>query len=131
MKCDTLQHQEVSKDFISFRLNRLNYREKYLNQIGSAYLDKENNDFEDEATIYPYAEPIFNYLQNRELAVQPLFQDFMKTDGEINPRMRYILINWLVQIHYNYKLQPETLYLCVALLDRYLLVSLLRFYAYF
>ncbi|CAI2739045.1 unnamed protein product [Dicrocoelium dendriticum] len=81
----------------------------------------ENEDFGDTATVYPYAECIFNYLQDRELLIQPMRPEFINPASEVNPRMRYILINWLVQIHQNYKLQPETLYLCVALLDRYLL----------
>ncbi|CAL8070153.1 unnamed protein product [Calicophoron daubneyi] len=105
-----------------FRNKRSSVRSKFLSTPdGSKFLDCENQDFGDTATVYPYAEPIFNYLQDRELLIQPMRVDFMPKDAQINPRMRYILINWLVQIHHSYKLQPETLYLCVALLDRYLL----------
>ena len=41
-----------------------------------------------------------------------------KTD--INERMRGILVDWLVQVHLKFKLLQETLYLTVAILDRYL-----------
>lgn len=34
--------------------------------------------------------------------------------------MRSILVDWLVQVHKRFKLQTETLYLTVAILDRYL-----------
>lgn len=34
--------------------------------------------------------------------------------------MRAILIDWLVEVHLKFKLVPETLYLTVNLIDRYL-----------
>ncbi|OON23680.1 cyclin domain protein [Opisthorchis viverrini] len=112
----------VQSELKTFRSGRHAIRSRFLVQeSGKKYLDYENEDFGDSATVYPYAEAIFNYLQNRELAVQPMHRDFISADGEVNPRMRYILINWLVQIHHSYKLQPETLYLCIAILDRYLM----------
>ena len=32
--------------------------------------------------------------------------------------MRGILLDWLVEVHYKFKLVPETLYLCINLIDR-------------
>ena len=34
--------------------------------------------------------------------------------------MRGILIDWLVEVHYKFRLLPETLYLTVNIIDRYL-----------
>ncbi len=34
--------------------------------------------------------------------------------------MRGILLDWLVEVHYKFKLVPETLYLCINLIDRLL-----------
>jgi len=34
--------------------------------------------------------------------------------------MRSILVDWLVEVHLKFKLVPETLYLVVNLIDRYL-----------
>jgi len=34
--------------------------------------------------------------------------------------MRSILIDWLVEVHLKFKLLPETLYLTVNIIDRYL-----------
>ncbi|CAH8845937.1 unnamed protein product [Trichobilharzia szidati] len=87
------------------------------------FLEVDQIDFADSATVYPYGESIFDYLQDRELSVQPLTAGFIAPNAEVTPRMRYILINWLVQVHYSYKLQPETLYLTIAIMDRYLLKS--------
>lgn len=38
---------------------------------------------------------------------------------EINVRMRRILIEWLVDVHLKFRLLPETLFLCVSLMDRF------------
>ena len=38
----------------------------------------------------------------------------------INAKMRAILVDWLVEVHLKFKLVPETLYLTVNLIDRFL-----------
>ncbi len=40
--------------------------------------------------------------------------------ADINEKMRAILVDWLVEVHLKFKLMPETLYLTVNLIDRYL-----------
>jgi cyclin B len=44
----------------------------------------------------------------------------MKNQKDINHKMRSILIDWLVEVSNKFKLQPQTLWLCVNILDRYL-----------
>ena len=44
----------------------------------------------------------------------------MDLQDDINERMRSILIDWLVEVHLKFKLVPESLYLTVNLIDRYL-----------
>jgi cyclin B len=39
---------------------------------------------------------------------------------DINEKMRGILIDWLVEVHHKFKLVPESLYLTINLIDRYL-----------
>jgi len=33
--------------------------------------------------------------------------------------MRVVLVNWLVDVHLRFDLKPDTLYLCVSLVDRF------------
>ena len=40
--------------------------------------------------------------------------------NDINSTMRAILIDWLAVVHTKFRLLPETLYLCVNIIDRYL-----------
>ena len=44
----------------------------------------------------------------------------MKNQTDINEKMRAILIDWLIEVHLKFKLLPETLFLTVNLIDRYL-----------
>lgn len=43
----------------------------------------------------------------------------MLKQDDINSKMRAILIDWLVEVHMKFRLVPETLYLCVNIIDRY------------
>ncbi len=45
---------------------------------------------------------------------------YMKRQQDINENVRAILVDWLISVHAKFKLLPETLYLTVNLIDRYL-----------
>ena len=47
---------------------------------------------------------------------------YMANQADINDKMRAILVDWLVEVHLKFKLMPETLFLTVNLIDRYLAV---------
>lgn len=49
--------------------------------------------------------------------------DYMLTQKDVNEKMRSILIDWLVEVHLKFKLLPETLYMTINLIDRYLELS--------
>lgn len=44
----------------------------------------------------------------------------MTRQPHVNAKMRDILADWLVDVHKKYKLRPETLFLTISLVDRYL-----------
>lgn len=44
----------------------------------------------------------------------------MSKQNDINEKMRAILIDWLVDVHLKFKLLPETLFLTINILDRFL-----------
>ena len=44
---------------------------------------------------------------------------YMHNQNDITPRMRGILVDWLVEVHLKFRLEPSTLYLCVHLIDLY------------
>ena len=44
----------------------------------------------------------------------------MGNQSEINSVMRAILVDWIVEVHLKFRLTPETLYLAINIIDRYL-----------
>jgi len=70
-------------------------------------------------SVQEYAPDIKNHLFREELVCLPR-PDYMDSQTDISPKMRAILIDWLVEVHMKHKLCPETLHLTVNLIDRYL-----------
>eukprot|EP01018_Ginkgo_biloba_P024272 Gb_09733 [translate_table: standard] len=67
-----------------------------------------------------YASEIYDHMRIAELKRRPL-PSFMETvQHDINPNMRSILVDWLVEVSEEYKLVPDTLYLAVSYIDRFL-----------
>jgi hypothetical protein len=66
-----------------------------------------------------YIPEIFEHLKEIEFDFLPS-PSYMKNQTDINEKMRGILIDWLVEVHLKFKLLPETLFLTVNLIDRYL-----------
>ncbi|XP_032801542.1 G2/mitotic-specific cyclin-B2 [Petromyzon marinus] len=65
-----------------------------------------------------YVKDIYVYMKTleKEQSVQANYLEGKK----INGRMRSILVDWLVQVQMKFRLLQETLYLTVAIIDRYL-----------
>jgi hypothetical protein len=63
-----------------------------------------------------YITDIWYSLKQQEIC---LTESFMNTQDDINDKMRIILIDWLVDVHYKFSLQTDTLFLAVNIVDRY------------
>ncbi|CAF1589094.1 unnamed protein product [Rotaria magnacalcarata] len=66
-----------------------------------------------------YRQSIFEHLKSVEHIYAPK-ANFMEYQSDINPAMRTILIDWLIEVTDEYKLNDETLFLCVQYVDRFL-----------
>ncbi|KAF3833072.1 hypothetical protein F7725_026737 [Dissostichus mawsoni] len=82
-------------------------------------VDKEDGDMPQLCS--EYVKDIYSYLHVLEVeqAVRPNYMQHY----EITERMRALLVDWLVQVHSRFQLLQETLYLTVAVLDRFLQVQ--------
>eukprot|EP00908_Phaeocystis_cordata_P004397 Transcript_14781.p1 GENE.Transcript_14781~~Transcript_14781.p1 ORF type:complete len:331 (-),score=182.44 Transcript_14781:239-1231(-) len=69
--------------------------------------------------IVPYLQDIHRHYREAE-GLKHASPSYMSKQTDINAKMRAILIDWLVEVHLKFKLMPETLYLTVNLIDRYL-----------
>jgi len=66
-----------------------------------------------------YKDDILAYMRQEEQANRPK-ASYMKKQQDISTSMRSILIDWLVEVSEEYKLNTETLYLAVNYTDRFL-----------
>ncbi|KAH1215207.1 Cyclin-A1-1 [Glycine max] len=79
-----------------------------------------DNIYSDTQLCATYVCDIYKHLRESEEKKRPS-TDFMDTiQKDINVSMRAILVDWLVEVAEEYRLVPETLYLTVNYLDRYL-----------
>lgn len=69
-----------------------------------------------------YAIEIFEHLINTERRLSPSFNYMEQVQHDINPTMRGILIDWLVEVAEEYKLSSENLFLSTNYVDRFLSV---------
>ncbi|VFQ82426.1 unnamed protein product [Cuscuta campestris] len=63
---------------------------------------------------------IYKHLRASESKKRPSTDFMEKVQKDINASMRAILIDWLVEVAEEYRLVPDTLYLTVNYIDRYL-----------
>ncbi len=89
-------------------------------------LDKEDEG--DPLMVSEYVVEIFNYLLSLERQTMPN-PNYIDTQRDLAWKMRGILMDWLIQVHTRFRLLPETLFLAVNIVDRFLsarTVSLVR-----
>lgn len=100
--------------------------EAFSNQMYTLMLrDIDEEDGDNPQLVSEYAKDIYNYMMTLESQV-PIRQNHLSKQLEVNARMRCILVDWLIQVHQRFHLLQETLFLTVAILDRYLQVSLVK-----
>jgi len=118
-------NMEVDRDF-GYKTNEIS---SHLNveglQIENIFGEKncmsnvKSNEIYDPQKVPDYIEEIYSYLRE----VEPRHFtgiDYMKYQRDINEKMRAILIDWLVDVHLKFKLVPETLFLTIQIIDRFL-----------
>nr|XP_010308173.1 PREDICTED: G2/mitotic-specific cyclin-B1 [Balearica regulorum gibbericeps] len=80
--------------------------------------DVDEKDGSDPNLCSNYVKDIYKYLRDLE-ENQPVRPKYL-AGQEINGNMRAILVDWLVQVQVKFRLQQETLYMAVAIMDRFL-----------
>ncbi|XP_069942120.1 G2/mitotic-specific cyclin-A, partial [Cherax quadricarinatus] len=79
-------------------------------------LQSRNDDIYD---VPEYAADIYQYLKEAEVCHKPR-ANYMSKQTDITASMRWILVDWLVEVAEEYSLHTETLYLAVSYIDRFL-----------
>ncbi|EST05598.1 Cyclin, N-terminal [Kalmanozyma brasiliensis GHG001] len=75
----------------------------------------------DTSMVAEYATEIFGYMARceRETMANPNYMEFQ---SEIHWHMRATLVDWLLQVHMRYHMLPETLWIAINIVDRFLSV---------
>ncbi|KAH9615432.1 hypothetical protein KSS87_002051 [Heliosperma pusillum] len=90
-----------------------------MEDIDELVLDIDSCDKENPLAVTEYIDDIYAYYKKVEnCSCVP--SSYMEVQPDINERMRAILIDWLIEVHYKFELMEETLYLTVNLIDRFL-----------
>ena len=118
------------RDIRSIIINFSN--KKVKEDIKKEYIEKDNDK---ERIIYfdtsniknpqipkEYINTIYyNLLKEENIGIEPCVKyNYMTQQSEVTERMRGILIDWLIEVHYKFGFTDETLYMTVSIIDRYL-----------
>ncbi|GAA5956728.1 hypothetical protein JCM8115_000661 [Rhodotorula mucilaginosa] len=90
---------------------------------------QEEIDYQDISMVAEYSDDVFKYMGELEESSMPNPR-YMDHQSEIEWSMRTTLIDWLLQVHARYHMLPETLWIAINIVDRFLsnrVVSLLKF----
>ncbi|KAK3695178.1 cyclin-like protein [Podospora appendiculata] len=79
----------------------------------------DRDDIDDPLMVAEYANEIFEYLRDLECTTVPNPQ-YMSHQDDLEWKTRGILVDWLIEVHTRFHLLPETLFLAVNIIDRFL-----------
>ncbi|CAI4452785.1 CIH_collapsed_G0018230.mRNA.1.CDS.1 [Saccharomyces cerevisiae] len=82
----------------------------------------DSMEMDDPFMVAEYTDSIFSHLYEKEIQMLPTHNYLMDTQSpyHLKSSMRALLIDWLVEVHEKFHCLPETLFLAINLLDRFL-----------
>lgn len=86
---------------------------------GARVISAEMQTNSENASLSDYLEEILMHYKKEETKYMPS-PDYMDFQEELRWAMRSVLIDWIIDVHFKLSLLPETLYLAVNLIDRFL-----------
>jgi len=118
-KQDTSTTQEPKIQDMDTEVVRLVAVEQSPVKIPDGVLDIDNlEDKENPQLCAEYAPVMYAYLRKVEEGLV-IKKDFL-IGSHINGKMRAVLVDWLIEVHSQFKLLQETLYITIYIIDRYL-----------
>jgi G2/mitotic-specific cyclin 1/2 len=123
-----LHKGDVEKTKTDLKENEVLEKEAAPNPVVSEHIERpipqtatelDLEDLDDPLMVAEYANDIFEYLRDLECKSVPNPQ-YMSHQDDLEWKTRGILIDWLVEVHTRFHLLPETLFLAVNVVDRFL-----------
>ena len=107
-------------------INNINNNPNSINNKNNIpYYSYLNFDFINSQEEVSYAgeyleEIYFNLLiEENQTEIKPKI-GYMNMQKEINEQMRAILVDWIIEVHFQFNLRQETLYMTIKIIDTYL-----------
>lgn len=116
------QATESSTNLVE-KLNINDYKKSKL--IDYEWDDLDEEDMDDPLMVSEYVNEIYPYLHELEYKSLPDSQYIFK-QKHLKPKMRSILVDWLVEMHSRFRLLPETLYLAINIMDRFMSLEIVQ-----
>ncbi|CUM57028.1 uncharacterized protein AC631_03693 [Debaryomyces fabryi] len=107
----------------SHHSNNVSYKKSRI--IDYEWQDLDEEDIDDPLMVSEYVNDIFPYLSELEHKTLPDSQYLFK-QKHLKPKMRSILVDWLVEMHTRFRLLPETLFLAINIMDRFMSLEIVQ-----
>ncbi|CAN0905198.1 CYCB1-4 [Linum grandiflorum] len=91
------------------------------NRPRDVVVDIDIADVDNHLAVVEYVDDLYNYYKLAE--VDSIVHDYMEAQPDVTAKMRSILVDWLIEVHRKFELMPETLYLTLNLVDRFMAVK--------
>ncbi|WEW60692.1 G2/mitotic-specific cyclin [Emydomyces testavorans] len=125
-KVDSGKKTSASQDYIKREAESVEEAEEDVDdeaQELEQVIDLDAEDVYDPLMVSEYVIEIFDYLREIEPQTMPN-PNYIEHQEELEWKMRGILVDWLVEVHTRFRLLPETLFLAVNIIDRFLSIDM-------
>ena len=114
---DSLKEEEEEKKLprsLSFIQKEKTARKRELNKD----IDPcDMLDIRNPQSVSEYVKPIFKLMKEQQSHFHPL-KNYL--DEKVTKKTRAALVEWVTEVHFKFKLFPETLWITINIIDRYL-----------
>ncbi|XP_057505460.1 cyclin-A1-1 [Actinidia eriantha] len=120
---DSIERKTSSKLYISEHIEaaeNIYKRDTLVEVLPTDEIVDVDDNFMDPQLCATMACDIYKHLRATEAKKRPSTDFMERVQKDINATMRAILVDWLVEVAEEYRLVPDTLYLTVNYIDRYL-----------
>lgn len=137
-KCNKENHGTTTKPLVPLRMPQkrlatelltnlveIIHEPKKLKLTNYDWQDLDEEDADDPLMCLEYVNDIFLYFYELEQRMLPLGA-YLSTHKHLKPKMRLILVDWLVEMHLKFRLLPELLFLAINIMDRFMLVEVVQ-----
>ncbi|KAJ6017633.1 G2/mitotic-specific cyclin [Penicillium sp. IBT 35674x] len=114
-----IQEESVKDEVAITEKSEVTVKDAKAQDVKQEWDDLDVEDLEDPLMVAEYVVEIFDHLQQLELSTLPN-HEYINHQPDLEWKMRGILVDWLIEVHTRFRLLPETLFLAVNIIDRFL-----------